>query len=132
VAQRLTVAVLAIAAIAWLALGYRSTVLSERGARLAERPDQTAAQVREAESTLKDARFLNPDTRPLFVEGFLLATHGRYEEGLELLEQGVRREPDNVVGWGILAQATARRDPARSREARIQIARLSPPVNEAN
>ena len=124
-------AVLAIAAIAWLALGYRSTVLSDRGERLAERPDQTAAQVREAEGTLDDARFLNPDTRPLFVEGFLLATHRRYEEGIDLLEQGVRREPDNVVGWGILAQATARRDPARSREARAEILRLSPPVDRS-
>ena len=124
-------AVLAIAAIAWLGLTYRSTVLSERGERQAERRDQTAAQVREAERTLEDARSLNPDTRPLFVEGFLLATHGRYEEGIDLLERGVRREPDNVVGWGILAQATARQDPARSREARAEILRLSPPVKEA-
>jgi predicted Zn-dependent protease len=131
-AQRVTVGVLAIAALAWLALGYRSTVLSDRGERLAERPDQSAAQVREAERTLEDARFLNPDTRPLFAEGFLLSTHRRYEQGLELLEEGVRREPDNVVGWGILARATARRDPARSREARIQIARLSPPVDESD
>ena len=121
-------ALLAIAAIAWLAVGYRSTVLSDRGERLAERPDQTPAQVREAEDTLERARSLNPDTRPLFVEGFLLSTHGRYEEGVELIEEGVRREPDNVVGWGILAQATARRDPARSREARAEILRLSPPV----
>jgi predicted Zn-dependent protease len=132
VAQRVTVGVLAIAAIAWLALGYRSAVLSDRGERLAGRPGQSAAQVREAERTLEDARFLNPDTRPLFVEGFLLSTHSRYEQGVALLEEGVRREPDNVVGWGILAQATARRDPARSREARIQIARLSPPVNESD
>jgi hypothetical protein len=132
VAQRVMVALLAIAAIAWLAVSYRSTVLSDRGERLAERPGQSPAQMREAEPTLQDARSLNPDTRPLFVEGFLLSTHGRYEHGIELLEEGVRREPDNVVGWGILAQATARRDPARSREARVQIARLSPPVSEAD
>ena len=43
----------------------------------------------------------------------------------------MRREPDNVVGWGMLAQATARRDPARSREARAEILRLSPPVEQA-
>jgi predicted Zn-dependent protease len=122
------VAVLAVAAIAWLALGYRSTVLSERGERLAERPDQSAAEVREAERTLERARFLNPDTRPLLAEGLLLATHGRYDEGIRLLERGVQREPDNPVAWGVLARATARRDPARSREARAEVRRLSPPV----
>lgn len=127
---RVLVALLAIAAIVWLALGYRSTDLSEDGERLAERPDQTPAQVREAEDTLERARFLNSDSRPLLLEGLLLATYNRYDEGIELLERGVRREPDNVVGWGLLAQATASRDPARSREARAEILRLSPPVKD--
>lgn len=125
---RVLVAVLAIAAIVWFAFGYRSTNLSEDGERLAERPDQTPAQVREAEDTLERARFLSPDTRPLLVEGLLLATHGRYEEGIDLLERAVQREPDNVVAWGVLAQPTARRDPARARAARAEIRRLSPPV----
>jgi Flp pilus assembly protein TadD len=128
--QRVTAAVLAVAAIAWLAIGYRSTELSEDGERLAERPDQSGAQVREAERTLERARVLSPDTRPLLVEGLLLATHGRYDEGIGLLERAVRREPDNVVAWGVLAQATARRDPARAREARVEIRRLSPPVED--
>jgi len=128
VALRAAVAVLAIVAVAWLALGYRSTDLSEDGERLAARPDQTPAQVREAEDTLERARFLSPDTRPLLVEGLLLATHGRYDEGVGLLERAVRREPDNVVAWGILAQATQRRDAPRAREARAEIRRLSPPV----
>ena len=127
---RVLVALLAIAAIVWLALGYRSTGLSEDGERLAERPGQSPAQVRGAERTLERARFLNSDSRPLFVEGLLLATYRRYDEGVELLERGVRREPDNVVGWGMLAQATARKDPARSREARAKILRLSPPVKD--
>jgi hypothetical protein len=126
--QRVTMAFLAVAAIVWLAVGYRSTMLSERGERLAERPGQTPGQLRDAEDALRRARFLNSDTRPLLAEGLLLATHGRYNQGVELLERGVRREPDNVVAWGVLAQATARRDPARSREARVEIRRLSPPV----
>ena len=125
---RVLVALLAIAAIVWLALGYRSTDLSEDGERLAERPDQTPAQVREAEDTLERARFLNSDSRPLLLEGLLLATHGRYEEGTRLLERAVQREPDNVVAWGVLAQATTRRDAARARQARAEIRRLSPPV----
>ena len=128
IAVRVTIAFIAVVAIAWLAVGYRSVVLGERGERLAERPGQNAAQVREAERTLERARFLNLNTRPLLVEGLLLARHGRYQEGIDLLEKGVQREPDNVVAWGILAQATARRDPARSQEAQRQIARLSPPV----
>jgi cytochrome c-type biogenesis protein CcmH/NrfG len=126
---RVLVALLAIAAIVWLGIGYRSTVLGERGERLAGRPDQTPAHVRDVERTLERARFLNPDTRPLLAEGVLLAAHGRYDEGVDLLEQSVRREPDNVVAWGVLAEATARRDPARSRDARAEVRRLSPPVD---
>jgi predicted Zn-dependent protease len=130
VAARLLIAGAAVLALAWLGLGLRELGLSERGERLAATPDATPAQVDEAEHALEDARFLNPDTRPLLVEGSMLAARGgaRAREGLELLELAVRREPDNLVGWGVLADATRRLDPACSRAARRRALRLSPPV----
>ena len=129
-AARLLIAVAAVLALAWLGLALREFGLSERGERLAANPDATPAQIEEAEDALEDARFLNPDTRPLLVEGSLLAAHGgrRAREGIELLELAVRREPDNLVAWGVLADATRRLDPARSRAARRRALRLSPPV----
>ena len=50
------------------------------------------------------------------------------EEGVALIEEAVRREPDNVVAWAVLASATRRLDPERSRAARARADELSPPV----
>jgi predicted Zn-dependent protease len=127
-AARLAIAVVAVLAIAWLGINLRGYALSERGERLAATANATPAQVREAEKDLEDARFLNPDTRPLLAEGALLAAQGgsRAPEGLALLERAVRREPDNLVAWGVLAEATRRLDPERSREARRRVRELSP------
>ena len=123
-------ALVAVLAIAWLGLNLRGLGLSERAERIAATPDAAPAQVDEAERLLEDARFLNPDTRPLIVEGSLLARQGgkRAREGLALLEQAVRREPDNLVAWGVLAGATRSLDPERSREAQARERELGPPV----
>ena len=127
---RALIAVLAVAALAWLGIGLRDLGLLERGERLSTAPDATAGQVDEAARLLEDARFLNPDLRPLLAEGAVLAARGgrRAPEGLALLEEAVRREPDNVFAWGVLASATRRLDPERSRAARARAAELSPPV----
>ena len=129
-AARIGIAVVAVVALAWLAVNLRGLELSERGERLAATPNPTPAQVAEAERALENARFLNPDTRPLLVEGSLLAAQGgrRAHAGIELLELAVRREPDNLVAWAVLASATQRIDPARSRAARERARELSPPV----
>jgi predicted Zn-dependent protease len=129
-AARLAIAAVAVLAITWLGTNLRGYTLSERAERVAATADATPAQVRAAERDLEDARFLNPDTRPLLVEGALLAGRGgsRAREGVALLELAVRREPDNLVAWGVLADATRRLDPARSREARRRARELSPPV----
>jgi predicted Zn-dependent protease len=129
-AVRLGLAALAIVVLAWLALSLRGLGLSERGERLTATPDATPAQVEEAEQALEDARFLNPDTRPLLAEGALLSARGgrRAREGVALIERAVRREPDNVVAWGVLAAATRELDPERSRQARARQRELSPPV----
>lgn len=129
-AARIAIVVVALIALAWLSVNLRGFGLSERGERLAQTPNPTPAQVADAERALEDARFLNPDTRPLLVEGALLAAQGgrRAREGIDMLELAVRREPDNLVAWGVLAEATRRLDPARSRAARARARELSPPV----
>jgi predicted Zn-dependent protease len=127
---RVLIAVLAVAALAWLGVGLRSLGLSERGERLSTVPDASPAQVDEAARLFEDARFLNPDVRPLLSKGALLVARGgsRAPEGMALLEDAVRREPDNVLTWGVLASATRRLDPERSRAARARANELSPPV----
>lgn len=127
---RVLIAVLAVAVLAWLAVSLRGYDRFETGERLAFAPHATQAQADEAARLFEDARFLNPDTRPLLSKGALLVARGgrRTQEGLALLEEAVRREPDNVVAWAVLASATRRLDPQRSREARARADELSPPV----
>jgi hypothetical protein len=121
----------ALVVLAWLVVNLRNLERFEAGERLALAPDATPAQVDEAARLLEDSRFLNLDTRPMLSEGSLLVARGdgRAREGLELLEGAVRREPDNVFAWGVLAAATRRLDPARSRVARERAQELSPPVD---
>lgn len=125
---RVLVAVVAVAALAWLALNLRDLNRFEDGERLALAPNTTRSQVDEAARLLEDSRFLNPDTRPMITEGAMLVARGDAREGRALLEKAVHREPDNVVAWAVLAAATRRLDPERSRQARARAAELSPPV----
>jgi predicted Zn-dependent protease len=122
------VAVVAVAALAWLALNLRDLNRFEDGERLALAPNTTRSQVDQAARLLEDSRFLNPDTRPMITEGAMLVARGDAREGRALLEKAVRREPDNVVAWAVLAAATRRLDPERSRQARARAVELSPPV----
>lgn len=124
---RVALAALALVALAYLTIGLRNVVLAERGEGLAALLGPTADQVDEAERLLERARVLDPDTRPLLVEGRLLAAQGR-PEGRALVERAVEREPDNVVAWSVLAEATREADPARSRAALARMRELSPPV----
>jgi predicted Zn-dependent protease len=117
--------------LAWLAVSLRGYELYERGERLASAEAMSPAQVDEAARLLEDARFLNPDTRPLLAKGALLASRGNARErreGVELLEEVARDEPHNVLVWGVLASVTRRLDPERSRAARARANELSPPV----
>jgi predicted Zn-dependent protease len=127
VLARAAAAAVALLALVDLAVGLRNVVLAERGERLAALKDPTAAQVGEAEDLLERARLLDPDTRPILVEGRLLAARGD-DEGRALLERAVEREPDNVLAWSVLALAMHDVDPARSREALARMRDLSPPV----
>ena len=128
---RVLLVVLSVAALAWLAVSLRGYDRYERGERLAFAPDAGQTPVEEAARLLEDSRFLNPDTRPLLTKGALLVARGQGrqpEEGVALIEEAVRREPDNVVAWAVLASATRRLDPERSRAARARADELSPPV----
>jgi predicted Zn-dependent protease len=125
---RVALAAIALLALAYIAVALRNVVLAERGERLAALPNPTPAQVDEAEDLLERARLLDPDTRPLLVEGRLLAANGREDEGRALLERAVEREPDNVLAWSVLAIVTQDADPGRSRAAQARMRELSPPV----
>jgi len=126
---RVALAMLALLALAYLSIGLRNVVLTDQAQRIAALPDPSTAQVDDAERLFERARLLDPDTRPLLLEGALLVGAGRQGEGLALVERAVEREPDNVLAWGVLAAVTREADPARSRAAEARRLELSPPVS---
>lgn len=125
---RAGLAAAALLVVAYLGIALRDTVLTERGEHIARLTTATPAEIGAARRDLERARFLNPDTRPLIAEGELLIAHGDVRSGVAWLERAVRREPENALDWGLLASATARSDPERSRQATAEARRLSPPV----
>jgi predicted Zn-dependent protease len=130
VIARAAVILVAVAALAWLGVNLRGYDKLTDGQRLALAPNATDASAAQAARLLQDARFLNPDTRPMIAKGALLVARGGagVKQGRALLERAVRDEPDNVVAWSVLASAMRRLDPKRAREARARALELSPPV----
>jgi predicted Zn-dependent protease len=130
VAARVVVALVSVVVLAWLGVMERDTRLQNRGVDTASgavafgrlSPDQ----FRSAESDFRAARFLNPDTAPDVNRAVMYQVHGRSAQAAELLEDVVRREPENLTAWGVLVEATRERDPATARRALAARRRLDP------
>ena len=129
----LLVAVAALAA-AWLALGFRSAVLEERGGAAVERATfggLPADEVDRARGWLQRARRFSADAGPLVVEGRLLFFSGRTAQAADIGERVVALEPQNFEGWALLYGALRGRDPERAAEAFRAIRELNPSAAEA-
>ena len=79
-----------------------------------------------AEADFRAARVLNADTSPDIRRAFLYQGSGRPGDAAAVLEDVVRREPDNLDAWGLLYAFTRERDPALARRALEARARLDP------
>ncbi len=84
--RRVAVIAVAVVALGWLGL-------MERSVRL-----QTSA----SDASFRSARLLNPDTTPDVRRAFLFQSQGRTEDAARVLEDVLRREPDNLEAWGLL------------------------------
>jgi predicted Zn-dependent protease len=125
---------IALAAIAWMALGLRSTNALQAGERIR---DAAAAEggvadmeLERAQRELARARQHAPDADALLVEAELLVRAGRDREAVPLLERLVREEPENIDGWFLLNAATKNTDPERSAEAARRGRALSPLLDD--
>jgi hypothetical protein len=124
-AARAAVAVVAALVIAWLAVMERDTRLAASGAA-AVRPGATAGELARAEADLRDARLLNPDARPDIDLALLQRARGDVDRALATIEDVVRREPDNLVAWGVLAVLARGHDPEAAARAFAARERLDP------
>jgi tetratricopeptide (TPR) repeat protein len=124
-AARLCVAVVAVVVIAWLGVMERDTRLLARGVE-AVKPGSGAAELAAAESDLRAARLLNPDTAPDVNRALLYRARGEEERAERTLEDVLAREPDNLVAWAVLGLLARGRDEATVRRAAAAQRRLDP------
>lgn len=118
---RALVVMVALCVIAWLGV-------MERDERLQARADDAihARDLPRAESDLRGARLLNPDTAPDVTRAVLYRARGQQRRAIALLEDVVRREPDNLTAWSALHLSATGSDPAAYRRSLAALQRLDP------
>jgi predicted Zn-dependent protease len=102
--------------------------LEQDAQSIAQRPPQTLsrADVNHAVDLFQRAREHNPDSRPIEREAGLLIRSGRSREAISLLQPVVKREPDNLTAWALLAGVARTTHPALAREAVTRARALNP------
>ena len=104
----------------------------ERDAHLLARGVETSGRIEDradfdrAEDAFRAARLLNPDTEPDIGRALLYKLGRQHDRAEALIEDVLRREPDNLTAWAVLFEFTRERDPATARRALAARARLDP------
>ena len=119
--MRIVVAVAAALIIAWLGVMELDTHRQANGVSAAQRDDFAAA-----DADFAAARKLNPDTAPDVNRAFVYERMGRHAQAAAVLEDVLRREPDNLTAWGLLFTFTKNHDRATAERALAARRRLDP------
>jgi len=122
---RVAVCLVAVLLIGWLAVMERDERALKRGVQASGRVTGAADAAR-AERALRDARMWNPDSAPDTGLAFLYQGTGRREEAVKLVDDVLRREPDNLTAWGLLFTLSRGVDAADERRALAERRRLDP------
>jgi cytochrome c-type biogenesis protein CcmH/NrfG len=122
---RVAVAFAAVVVLAWLGVMERDARLQARGVEAAGRLGEPGGAGR-AEAAFRAARLLNPDTTPDVGRALVLQAQGHGDRAVAVLEDVVRREPDNARAWGLLYAVARESDPAAARRALAARRRLDP------
>jgi hypothetical protein len=122
---RWAVVAVAVPVVAWLGVMERDARLQARGVEAAGRLDVPGNAAR-AEAAFRDARLLSPDAPPAVGRALVLQARGRPADAVALLEDVVRRQPDNLVAWGVLHQVARGRDAGAAERALAARRRLDP------
>jgi hypothetical protein len=119
----------AIAAVVWLALSYRSERAMTEAEHVAIKGENVPApEAKAALQKARQARMLQPDSRPKLLEWLLLRFLRRNREAEALILDVVRTEPANAQAWFVLVENTS--NPALAREGRRRFRQLRPPRPE--
>jgi hypothetical protein len=130
VVARIALVALALAGAVWIGLTLHDVSLEDQAHALVPRSSQHAppATIARMESLLRDAARHNPDIRPEFDRGFLLAAAGQDARAAAVLGDVVRREPENVRAASTLLFVLRRTDPAAAAALERHIRAVAPPV----
>jgi len=141
VIARVLLALVALAAAVWVGASLHSATLASDASGVvrsalnphgvssaAERRRVRKQRTLHAIDLLERARDWAPWQAPVVTEAGLLANIGDQRRSVELLDDLVRREPDNPEGWATLARVLQTSDPARAEAAGRRALELSPPV----
>jgi tetratricopeptide (TPR) repeat protein len=123
---RVAAVLLALAVMAWLAVGIHNTRSQLDGLKTTFRPPPgiQRADYERADSYFEEATLLNPDQRPTYYRGALRALVNRDAEAAIYIERVIAREPGNVEAWNLLRAIAP--DPGRAAEARAKLKELQP------
>jgi hypothetical protein len=102
VIARAVIAVAAALVLAWLGVMERDVRLEARGSAALRSKGDPAVLAR-AETDLRRANLLNPGTSADVSRALVRQARGRTNQSVALMEDVVRREPDNVMAWRVLA-----------------------------
>jgi cytochrome c-type biogenesis protein CcmH/NrfG len=127
VIERVAVVVVALAAAAFLAVGYTAARAEDDLARLnVGTPRPGPADVARARDLAATAGRATPGERGAILEAEILRRAGEAAAATRLLQAAVEREPENAEAWlGLSRVAT---DPALRRRAAQRVRELVPPV----
>lgn len=120
------VAIIALAACVWFALGVRQAVsLSRAEAIIDAHPFTNAARASEVESLLNEAATLNPDRQVAIARTQILLERRHELAARRTITAVTRAEPQNVEAWIWLAHASGT-DPNLFRYALQRVRDLEP------
>jgi predicted Zn-dependent protease len=133
VIERGLLVAVAVAIAVFTGLWLHSARLEKKAQSIAQRPPQalSANDVKQATDLFERSRANNPDLRPAEREAGLLIRTGRTREAVALLKPVVRREPDNLTAWTLVAIAAQKSDPALARQAVARARALNPLAQQA-
>lgn len=123
--------IVALAVGAWLAFTLRAFMLEDDARALIPAPPAKPAPgaVERMDELLRDAARGNPDIRPEFNRGYLLAIAGEHRRSAAIFEDIVRREPENARAAAALYAELRHFDVVAAERARERLLELAPPVD---
>lgn len=125
--ERLLLAAVALALVAWLAIDLRDSVLVTRVQHVVFERSPSAGALGRGLADVRDAKLLNPDrSLPLSYEAELFLLRGDTRGAVRVYQQMVQEEPKFAEAWFLLASVSAQVDPALSARARAEVRRLDP------